>query len=66
MIENNGYGLSTPVSEQYNCKNLSDKGIGYGIESMKLDGNNIIEVYSKKKEKKKKKKTTTNTKSLNI
>ena len=54
IIENNGYGLSTPTSEQYNCKNLSDRGIGYGIESMTLDGNNIIEVYSKIKEIRKK------------
>ena len=46
IIENNGYGLSTPTNEQYNCKNIADKGIGYGIESMTLDGNNIIEVYS--------------------
>ncbi len=46
-IENNGYGLSTPVSEQFNCKNLADKGIGYGIESHIIDGNNIIEVYTK-------------------
>ncbi len=54
IIENNGYGLSTPVNEQYNCKNLSDRGIGYGIESLTLDGNNIIEVYSKIKEIRKK------------
>ena len=47
IIENNGYGLSTPTREQYNCKNLADKGIGYGIESHILDGNNILEVYSK-------------------
>ena len=46
IIENNGYGLSTPTNEQYNCKNIADKGVGYGIESMKLDGNNIIEVFS--------------------
>ena len=46
IIENNGYGLSTPTNEQYNCKNIADKGIGYGIESMTLDGNNIIEVFS--------------------
>ena len=45
MIENNGYGLSTPVNEQYNCKNISDKGIGYGIKSYNIDGNNIIEVF---------------------
>ncbi|MBT8278438.1 MAG: dehydrogenase E1 component subunit alpha/beta [Bacteroidia bacterium] len=45
-IENNGYGLSTPTSEQYKCKDLADRGLGYGIESHILDGNNIIEVYS--------------------
>ena len=54
VIENNGYGLSTPTNEQYNCKNIADKGIGYGIESMTLDGNNIVEVYSKIKEIRKK------------
>ncbi len=46
-IENNGYGLSTPTSEQYNCKNLADKGVGYGMESYIIDGNNILEVYRK-------------------
>lgn len=45
IIENNGYGLSTPVSEQYKCERLADRGIGYGIESMQIDGNNILEVY---------------------
>ena len=53
IVENNGYGLSTPVNEQYNCKNISDKGIGYGIKSYNIDGNNIIEVFSKIKEIKK-------------
>ncbi|MBV7268294.1 alpha-ketoacid dehydrogenase subunit alpha/beta [Winogradskyella luteola] len=48
-IENNGYGLSTPTSEQYNCKHLADRGKGYGIESFILDGNDIIETYSKVK-----------------
>lgn len=46
-IENNGYGLSTPTSEQYNCKNLADRGIGYGMESYTIDGNNILDVYYK-------------------
>jgi 2-oxoisovalerate dehydrogenase E1 component len=46
MIENNGYGLSTPTNEQYRCKNLIDKGIGYGIEAKQIQGNNILEVYS--------------------
>ena len=53
IVENNGYGLSTPVNEQYNCKNISDKGIGYGIKSYNIDGNNIIEVFTKIKEIKK-------------
>jgi len=46
-IENNGYGLSTPTHEQYNCKHLADRGKGYGIESFIVDGNNILEVYDK-------------------
>lgn len=46
-VENNGYGLSTPTSEQFLCKNIADKGIGYGIESHIIDGNNILEVYTK-------------------
>ncbi|SMO37157.1 alpha-ketoacid dehydrogenase subunit alpha/beta [Solitalea koreensis] len=45
IIENNGYGLSTPVSEQYRCKDLVDRAIGYGMEGRKIDGNNILEVY---------------------
>jgi 2-oxoisovalerate dehydrogenase E1 component len=45
VIENNGYGLSTPVSEQYRSKRLADKGIGYGMESVQIDGNNILDVY---------------------
>ena len=47
IIENNGYGLSTPTNEQYVCENLADKGIGYGIDSYIIDGNNILEVYNK-------------------
>ena len=46
-IENNGYGLSTPTSEQYNCKDLADRALGYGMESHIIDGNDIIEVYTK-------------------
>lgn len=46
-IENNGYGLSTPTSEQYRCTNLSDRGIGYGMESYTIDGNNVVEIFTK-------------------
>lgn len=45
VIENNGYGLSTPTSEQYYCEHLADRGIGYGIETLRIDGNNVLEVY---------------------
>ena len=44
VIENNGYGLSTPSSEQFRCRLLSDKAIGYGIESRVVAGNNILDV----------------------
>ena len=46
VIENNGYGLSTPSNEQFRCNNLADKGKGYGIDAYTIDGNNILEVYS--------------------
>ena len=46
-IENNRYGLSTPTSEQYRCKAIVDKGLGYGMEAHQIDGNNIVEVYQK-------------------
>ena len=46
-IENNGYGLSTPTNEQYNCVSIADRGHGYGMESHIIEGNNILEVFSK-------------------
>lgn len=45
IIENNGYGLSTPVSEQYRCESLVDRAKGYGMEGVQIDGNNILTVY---------------------
>src|SRR5690554_3471501 len=45
LIENNGWGLSTPSEEQFRCKQFVDKGIGYGIETLQLAGNNLLEVY---------------------
>jgi 2-oxoisovalerate dehydrogenase E1 component len=45
LIENNGFGLSTPVSEQYRCRTLADKAIGYGMEAVRIDGNNILSVF---------------------
>jgi 2-oxoisovalerate dehydrogenase E1 component len=45
LIENNGYGLSTPANEQYRCAQLIDKANGYGMEGVQVDGNNILDVY---------------------
>jgi 2-oxoisovalerate dehydrogenase E1 component len=45
VIENNGYGLSTPSNEQFRCKQFIDKGIGYGMEAVQVDGNNLLEVH---------------------
>lgn len=46
VIENNGYGLSTPSNEQFRFNNFVDKGPGYGIDAVQIDGNNVLEVYS--------------------
>ncbi len=45
IIENNGYGLSTPTNEQYRCNSLVEKAAGYGMEGVQIDGNNILTVY---------------------
>lgn len=44
VLENNGYGLSTPVREQFRCEGLVDKAKGYGMEGVQIDGNNILTV----------------------
>lgn len=46
VIENNGYGLSTPSREQFRCEQIIDKAIGYGMRGVKIDGNNVEEVYN--------------------
>ena len=46
VIENNGYGLSTPSNEQFKFKHFIDKGPGYGMEAVQVDGNNLLEVYN--------------------
>ncbi len=49
IVENNGYGLSTPSNEQFMCKQIADKAIGFGMKGITIDGNNILEVYSQMK-----------------
>lgn len=46
VIENNGYGLSTPTNEQYACDSLVERAVGYGMEGRRIDGNNLLEVYN--------------------
>lgn len=46
LVENNGYGLSTPTRDQFRCSSVADKGIGYGIASASIDGNDLLEVYT--------------------
>ncbi len=50
IIENNGYGLSTPVNEQYACAQLADRAVGYGMKGITIDGNNILDVFHSIKE----------------
>ncbi|MDX5347695.1 MAG: dehydrogenase E1 component subunit alpha/beta [Hymenobacteraceae bacterium] len=45
VIENNGYGLSTPSSEQFKFRSFIDKGPAYGMDALQVDGNNVLEVY---------------------
>lgn len=45
VVENNGYGLSTPSSEQFRFDSFTQKGPGYGMKAVQVDGNNILEVY---------------------
>jgi 2-oxoisovalerate dehydrogenase E1 component len=46
VVENNGYGLSTPSSQQFKFKSFTEKGPGYGIEAIQVDGNDVLEVYT--------------------
>lgn len=50
IIENNGYGLSTPTAEQYACEHLVDRAVGYGIKGIQVDGNDIFAVMNAMKE----------------
>lgn len=47
LVENNGYGLSTPTTDQFRCESVADKGVGYGIASASIDGNDLLGVYQK-------------------
>src|SRR5712691_1126412 len=44
VIENNQWGLSTPTHEQYACRHLADRGLGYGMPGLVVDGNDLLAV----------------------
>jgi 2-oxoisovalerate dehydrogenase E1 component len=45
VVEHNGYGLSTPSEEQFAFQHFTEKGPGYGMEAVRIQGNNVLEVY---------------------
>jgi len=45
VIENNGYALSTPPTQQYRCRSLVDRAQGYGMEGHQIDGNDLLLVH---------------------
>ncbi len=45
VLENNGYGLSTPTSEAMAVEHLADAAAGYGMAGERVDGNDFMEVY---------------------
>ena len=45
VVEHNGYGLSTPSEEQFAFQYFTEKGPGYGMEAVRIQGNNVLEVY---------------------
>lgn len=45
LVENNGYALSTPTTEQFRNESIIDKAKGYGMEGVQIDGNNILSVF---------------------
>jgi 2-oxoisovalerate dehydrogenase E1 component len=44
LIENNQWGLSTPVTDQYACADLADRAAGYGMPGQLVDGNDVLAV----------------------
>jgi pyruvate dehydrogenase E1 component alpha subunit len=45
FCRNNGYAISTPVERQFASDGIAPKGVGYGMKSLKIDGNDFFAVY---------------------
>lgn len=50
ICRNNGYAISTPTLEQYRGDGIASRGVGYGIDTIRVDGNDIFAVYNAVKE----------------
>ena len=50
VVENNQYAVSTPIEESTGEPELYKRGIGFGVESLRIDGNQVLEIYQKAKE----------------
>ena len=46
VCRNNGYAISTPVEDQYRSDGLVVRGPGYGMEAIRVDGNDVLAVYN--------------------
>jgi 2-oxoisovalerate dehydrogenase E1 component alpha subunit len=46
VARNNGYAISTPSTEQFAGNGIASRGVGYGIKTIRVDGNDILAVYS--------------------
>jgi 2-oxoisovalerate dehydrogenase E1 component len=44
VVENNQWALSTPTHEQFACRHLADRGLGYGMPGLVVDGNDLLAV----------------------
>jgi 2-oxoisovalerate dehydrogenase E1 component alpha subunit len=46
IVRNNGFAISTPSSEQYHGDGIAARGPGYGMDTIRIDGNDVLAVYS--------------------
>ncbi|KAI8069313.1 thiamine diphosphate-binding protein [Gongronella butleri] len=46
VCRNNGYAISTPASEQYNGDGIASRGVGYGMDTIRIDGNDLWAAYN--------------------
>ncbi len=50
VLENNHYAVSTPIEESSRITDLYKRGAGYGVTSLSVDGNDVLQVYEKTRE----------------